>query len=506
MKVNRLTIKEKRILYNLITGLILQVVTFLLAFFIPRLFLLNFGSEIRGMIATITQVFAYLWLLEAGVGLATVQALYAPVSRRDRAAINSIMTATNYYYKKTGYVYLVVVFLFAILFCLFSDIALPRRTIFLVVLMQGVPNALSYMIQGKYRLLLEAEGKAYILNNIQIGLQFFVNFGKVILLFCTNSILLVQSLSCIASVIQISILLLYIKKHYKWLDVTYTAPNFEAISQKSSVLIHQISGVIFNNTDTIILSMFCGFKTVSVYTVYQMFFSYIETLITTLSSSITFSLGQLFHIDREQFCRYLDIYETLYLMLAFILNSIIYVFILPIIRIYTHGISDIEYVDHWLPLLFCAISILSNGKLPANQVIVFAECFSATKSHALIEAAINLSVSFIAVIFWGIYGGLIGTVAALLFRGNIMICYANRKILYRSPWITYKKWMIYGGLFGGIIYLFHPVMQDLSTYGSILLWGCAYGGIISVIYLAVTCVIWPDVPVFIYHYVKERRS
>lgn len=496
---------KMRIACNIATGLLSQAVTFILAFLIPRLFLVNFGSEIKGMLSTITQVFAYLWLLEAGVGLATVQALYSPISRNDRTSINAIMAATNRYYIKTGCIYMAAVVLFAGVFSLCSDVGLSCYTVFLVVLMQGLPNVLSYLIQGKYRLLLEAEGKSYVLNNLQTGLQFFINFGKVFLLFFTSNILLVQLLPCIGAVIQVCFLVRYMKRHYRWLDLIHTEPDYPAISQKSAVLIHQISGVIFNNTDILLLSVFCGFKTVSVYTVYQSFFTYMETLINTLSSSIAFSLGQLFHSDRERFIRYMDIYETCYLTFIFILDTGVYLFILPVIKIYTRGINDIEYIDFWLPILFVLISLLSNGKMPINQAINFAERFSDTKSHAIIEAAINIGVSIIAVIFFGIYGGLLGTIAALLFRGNIMILYANKNILHRSPLVTYKKWIINFLAFLGITLVANPTCHGLTTYLDILLWGCAYGMGIAVFYIAVTFITQPSIPVFLYHYVKDRR-
>ena len=184
--------KYKHILYNLITGLGTQAVSVLLAFLIPRLFLVNFGSEIKGLLSTVTQIFAYLSLLEAGVGLATVQALYGPISRDDRNTINAVMAATRYYYRRTGIIYLVVVLLFAAAFSLLTQVSLPRSTVFLAVLLQGLPSVLSYLIQGKYRLLLEAEGKSYVLNNLQMGMLFFVNIGKVVILLFSANILLVQ--------------------------------------------------------------------------------------------------------------------------------------------------------------------------------------------------------------------------------------------------------------------------------------------------------------------------
>lgn len=497
---------KTRIVRNIITGLFSQAVTFILAFLIPRLFLVNFGSELKGMLSTITQVFAYLWLLEAGVGLATVQALYGPVSRGDQTSVSAIMTATNHYYKKTGYIYLAAVTIFACVFSFYSDVNLGRFDVFMIVLMQGLPNVLSYLIQGKYRLLLETEGKSYILNNLQTALQFFVNFGKVFLLYFTSNILLVQSLSCVSAVIQVCFLVLYMKRHYSWLNLAYPEPDYPAVSQKSSVLVHQISGVIFNNTDILLLSVFCGFKTVSVYTVYQSFFTYMETLINTLSSSITFSLGQLYHSDMKRFTRYIDIYETGYLMFVFILNTVVYLFILPVVAFYTRGINDIEYVDSMLPILFVLISLLSNGKMPTNQVINFAEKFSDTKNHAIIEMAINVVFSFIAVINFGIYGGLLGTIAALLFRGNIMIFYANKYILHRSPMVTYKKWGINFLIFLCIILTANPARHRLDNYFDIFLWGCIYGIIIAIIYITVTCITQPSIPFFLYDYVKNRSK
>lgn len=497
---------KMRIIYNVATGLLSQGVTFLLAFLVPRLFLVSFGSEVKGMISTITQVFAYLWLLEAGVGLATVQALYLPISQNDRSSVSAIMTATNRYYKKTGYIYLAVVILFAVFFSACSDVGFSYVTVFLLVLMQGLPNVLSYLFQGKYRLLLEAEGKSYVLNNLQTGLQFFVNFGKAILLSWTNNILLVQSLSCVSAVIQVCFLSVYMKRHYGWLNLSYAEPDFQSISQKSAVLIHQISGVIFNNTDVLLFSVFCGFKTVSVYTVYQSFFSCIETLITTLSSGLMFRLGQLFHTDWKRFVQYMDFYETCYLMLVFILDTVVYLLLLPVIRIYTRGITDIQYMDVWLPILFVLISLLSNGKMPMNQTINFAQQFSATRSHAIIEAVINLCVSLVAVIFLGIYGGLLGTIAALLFRGNIMIIYANRKILHRSPMLTYKKWLINMFVFLAVILVINPNEHRFSTYLDILFWGCIYGAGVAMLYLVVTCLTQPKMIIKGYHYVKERRS
>ena len=59
--------KDNRIKYNLLSGVLYQVVLIALSFLLPRLYLENFGSEVNGVLSTIKQIFVYMLLLESGV-------------------------------------------------------------------------------------------------------------------------------------------------------------------------------------------------------------------------------------------------------------------------------------------------------------------------------------------------------------------------------------------------------------------------------------------------------
>lgn len=71
--------------YNILTSVLGQVITIVLGVVIPRLVLVNLGSENNGLLSSITQVLGYASLLEAGVGLASLQALYKPVAEHDES-------------------------------------------------------------------------------------------------------------------------------------------------------------------------------------------------------------------------------------------------------------------------------------------------------------------------------------------------------------------------------------------------------------------------------------
>lgn len=56
---------------TLATGL-MQVVAMISGFIIPKIMLMFYGSEINGIVTSITQLISYLTLLEAGLSGATV--------------------------------------------------------------------------------------------------------------------------------------------------------------------------------------------------------------------------------------------------------------------------------------------------------------------------------------------------------------------------------------------------------------------------------------------------
>ena len=108
--------KDTRIKRNLVSSLIYQVVLITLSFLLPRLYLENFGSEVNGVLSTIKQIFVYLFLLEAGVGLATTGALYKKLGEKDYESTSAVLSATNIYYKRTGIVYLAIVLIIAVVY------------------------------------------------------------------------------------------------------------------------------------------------------------------------------------------------------------------------------------------------------------------------------------------------------------------------------------------------------------------------------------------------------
>lgn len=482
---------RKRSFYNIVVGIGSQILSIVLGILIPRLFLTNFGSEMNGFLNSVTQVFAYFALLEAGVGAATLQALYGPVGKDEKENISSIMSATNQYYKKTGLFYFLAVVGLAIFYPIVVKTEIPAFTMIAIILMNGVPGVVSYYFQGKYMLLLQAEGKNYINTALTSIASTLISITKIIMLFLGCNILAIQFSYLLINLIRVAVIAVYIKRNYRWIDLKIKA-DYDAISQKDAAFVNQICDLIFRNTDTVILSVFCDLKVVSVYAMYTLLFSMIRTALDYISQGFTFVMGQTYHKDLKRYTVLHDLYETYRMSFTFALYNIAFIFIIPFMRLYTAGVTDINYIDYKLATMFIIFYLLTSSRVCEAELINYAQHFKLTQSRCVIEAAINLIVSVVAVNLWGIYGVLFGTIVALIYRMNDMILYANGRILKRGSWVTYRKVISNGLLFIAITLITSVIPWKLNSYFSIVGWACVSGVLILSVYFVVASIVNRD--------------
>lgn len=439
----------KKIKLNFLFGLLAQVVGLVVGIIVPRLFIVNYGSEVNGYINSITQIFVYVALLEAGIGSASVSALYAPVGSDDKNKINGILSATNRYYTRTAFFYLAVVVALSFIYPLVVDSTLPYYLMVGIFLINGGSGVVAYFFHAKYKLLLSVDGRAYVTSAVTSVYQVLLSLGKAIFLLLGFHIFLVQGLYLLLSLLQAVIFAVYIKRTYPWLNVR-ADPDRAAISKSKNAMVHQISGLIFNNTDVLILTFFCNLTVVSIYALYKTLISLVGTLINHFMNSLSFKMGQTFR-DRARFLRMFDTYETVHVALSFVLCTVAYILFLPFLRLYTAGM-DADYLLTYMPLLAVLTELLSFIRLPSQNVITFAGHFKETQWRSVLESAINLVTSLVLVVvfekLWGlgIYGVLLGTIAALLYRTNDILIYTNKRILERSPLGIYKTCLINGSI------------------------------------------------------------
>ena len=168
------------------------------------------------------------------------------------------------------------------------------------------------------------------------------------------------------------------------------------------------------------------------------------------------------------------------------------VFLLPLIQIYTQGINDANYTNVYLVFLFVIMNLLANGKLPSNHVLEYSGKFEETRSHAIIEMIINLAVSVVSIIKWGICGAIFGTIVALLYRGAMMIYYSNKEVLNRSVFNTYKLWLVNGAVFAVVMLVFFVDSFCGLSFLNLLIKGIIHTLWIVPLYIAINFIFFKE--------------
>ena len=455
---------------NLAVSIIYKILVFGIGLVLPRLFILSYGSEINGLQSSVSQIFVYIALIEAGIGEASLQALFKPISKKDYNDANAILSATTKLYNRIGFIYFGLLLVVGSIYTILVPVVgLPWWNVLLYIIVSGATTGFNFFFMAKVSLIISVTGDGYISTYISFAVYILTSIIKIICILLGLNIVIIQLSFLMVNLGSTFIYYLFAKKRYPWLNFKQT-PNYEAINQSKSVFGHKISGIIFHNTDVLILTFFCDLKLVSVYTMYKLIFSNIDSLLATFGGSFNFIFGQTMFEDKERYCKLIDYYEIAYSTIATAIYLVTYALINPFLGIYTRG-ADIDYVYKWLPLLFYSMSILNSGREAMLRTITVSGHFKTTLSRSWIESVINLISSIILVQFVGIYGTLLGTVIALLYRSIDIIIYANHKILNRSCKYNFSIWIvnIASSIIGMLI--LYKINIAFTNYVGFIVWG-----------------------------------
>lgn len=496
--------KFKRGLKNIMFALISHVFLTALAFIIPRLFVQNYGSAVNGLFSSITQLMSYVALLEAGIGTATVQALYGYVANNDRDGISSVLSATRTYYRRVSLYYLLCVIGLSFIYPMLVDTSgipfefmglsgglIVKIAVGLVTFLAGITGVVNFYFQATLKQLLVAEGRGYVSSNINLIIEVLMSATKILLIYSGANIVLVQFGYMSVNLFQIALYSIYFKKKYYWVNFD-AKPDFESIKQKNAFLMHQISLLIFSHTDVIVISMAGeqGLIYSSVYTTYNFVVLALQKICNSLNNSLLFMLGITFHEDREEYIKLHDAYNTYYISFIFSIISVCYLLFRPFILLYTKEF-DFNYDWPYLPLLFCIVQLLSSVRMVSNNLINIAGHAKATVPRTIIEAAINL-VSSIALVWpLGIYGVLLGTIIALLYRSNDVIIYTTKHILKRSYFASYKPVIVNFSIFAVVVFAEKFVAPDIANFGQFFFYGFLFSAIVIPAYFVINSLISP---------------
>lgn len=432
---------EQFVKNTLATGL-LQIITMISGFIIPKIMLVYFGSEVNGIVTSITQFIAYLTLLEAGLSGATVFSLYKPIAAGDTDAVNRILVAAKNLYYKTGHLFSCMVILCAAAYPFFIHTGkLDYGELFCLFCILGVNGVLEFYTLAKYRALLTADQKTYVISLASIA-QVVLNVAIVAGLSLEGcSIVIVRGAAVLAIFARTYILWRYCRRRYRFLDFS-VSPNNEAMKQRWNALYLQILGAIHQGAPILIATFCLSLLDVSVYAIYNLVILGLNSLLGIFMTGLISGFGDL--IAREEkaaFHKAFREFEFLYnITITIIYSTMLFVY-LPFIGLYTKG-SDISYLYPIFAFLMTVNGYAYNIKNPFGMLVISAGKYKETRVPTSIQGAIELVGGIVLSLLWGLNGLVIGSILSNLYRDIEFLFFSPKHLTCEPALHTVKLWCV----------------------------------------------------------------
>ena len=494
--------KNKAMLLNMASGLLLQLCTLMSGFILPKIILSYFASETNGLVSSLNQFLSYISLAEGGISGVIIANLYKPLVEKDNDKLSSILVTADKFYKKIGYLFVGYSVILAVLYPVVFKTEFGFGYVSLLTLILSMNLLVQYMFSLTLRSVLDADKKVYIVNFSQMVITIANILLAMLSVVIYPSIHILKLISGCLFILQPLVFGRYVKKNYaiNWkakIDNSLIKERWDGFAINLAAFIH-------NCTDVTVLTIFTNLKTVSIYSVYCLVSNGLKQLVNACISGVSATVGQAYaRRDFDEVNKKMDLYEYIVFILVFFLFTVAALLITPFVLIYTKGVTDTNYYHPIFGILLLISEALYLLKFPHMNLSYSANKFKEITIPAFIEAGLNIVVSVILVSKFGLIGVTIGTIVGMTYR-TVFHVYYTSKLIPRHQIIFYKKFILFTvtavlGFF--ICFKLIPIV-NISVWEWII-HAVMYSVIIGVMYLFISIVFFRNELKFFVKYLKR---
>lgn len=410
-------------------SLLSQITALVCGFILPRLFLEYFGSEVNGLVNSITQFLGVISFLELGVGAVVESSLYQPLSTNDKPQISKVMVSADRFFRRLAQILLAYVLILIAVYPLLANQSFGYIYTATLIAAISISSFAQYYFGIVNSLLLNADQRGYIQYNAQTITVVLNTVVCVFMIKLGGSVQLVKLTTSLIYLARPLALRIYVNRRYQidW-KIQYDG---EPIQQKWNGVAQHIAAVVLDGTDTIVLTLLSTLSNVSIYSVYFMVIRGVKTLFLSMTNGIQSLLGELW--ARQE----LDELKKTFGWTEWCIHSgTTFVFsctaalIVPFVRVYTAGISDANYIQPTFAILLTLAHAMHCLRLPYNIMVLAAGHYKQTQRNYIVAAVINIVISVLTVKAWGLIGIAIGTLAAMVYQTVWLAVYDSRNFVF----------------------------------------------------------------------------
>ena len=453
--------RSKNAIKNIATSLCLQLITVICGLIVPKLIISTYGSSVNGLIKSITEILGYILVLDGGFDPVIKSILYKAIAKNDKQEIQAILKSSKKIFTKIAYAFILYVIILIIIYpyCINNQFDRLFTTSLIVII--SISTLTEYFFGITYYMLLQAVQKTYVSTFLQIISKILNTIIIVILIHFKCSIITVNLISSLIFVIKPIIQNIYVRKVYN-INLKEAQENYKIKSAKDGIS-QNIAYITHSSTDLSMLTIFTNLLEVSVYSVHMLVIKFVRKIMDAFTRGIEAIFGDIIaKNEKENLKAKFELFEFVFFIVLNILFSFTIQLIMPFIKVYTKGITDVNYIRPTLAVILIIAEFIFSIRQPYKSLVLAAGKFKETKKYAWIEALVNIILSGILVIKYGTIGVAIGTLAAVIIRTIELTYFASKYILERSITLAIKK-VIESIIQNGVIFLIFSYFIKLET-------------------------------------------
>lgn len=476
----------------MLTGIVGYIITTVLSYVCRMIFVRCLSVDYLGLNGLFSNVISMLSLAELGVGSAIIYSLYKPIAVDDKEKIASLMHLYKIIYRVIGFVILGLgVVSIPLVMMTIGDVSAIKENVYVIygLFLFNTVNGYFLSYRGS---LITAYQRDYVVTGLGYVSVFVMDVIQIVILLTTGSYLAYIIIQVTCTFFCNIAIAVYAKKCYPFVDKKDAKP-LEKSERKSifkdirHLMSYKLSGVLVNNTDNIVITIFGGLVQTGVTSNYTLLTNTLSACVNTLFGSLTASVGNL-NATEDKDKRY-SMFKVINLA-----NFWLYGWLSLLIVFVSSNVVEIcfgaDYVmDISIPLIL-AINVYMVGM--QNAVWTYKNTlglFKYGRYILLITAAINIVGDIVFGKLLGVFGIFLATAVARLLTNTWYEPYALFKhglevkpVVYLKKYLTLLLILVgVGGVCYGVCYFIHLNIW-VETILKTLICSVAFNGAIVLYY------------------------
>ncbi|MEA4964565.1 MAG: oligosaccharide flippase family protein [Oscillospiraceae bacterium] len=406
--------RRKNAILNISIGYVAQIGILILSFVGRRIFLNYLSVDYLGVNGLYSNVLTILSLAELGLDTAVLYSLYKPVADDNKPLINSLVK----YFKKiysvlAGGVFLVGIMLIPFLKYIINS-ELPQQDLIIFYVLFLMNTVASYFVAHKVALL-SAYQEQRIPKMVSLGCNLLLQVIHIIVLIIWQNYYAYIIATVLTTIVNNTVLGIVCNRiHHDVFEVSEVVtfdkkPIFQRIF---STFLYKIGAVLINSTDNILISVIVSTTAVGLYSNYYTIIAATQGFIAIITTSLISGIGNLCANGNKE--RQHELFNMLLLFYHF-LGAVGFIgFYLLFNNVILIWLGEQYLFDQWTVFIIALNFYLTNAISPIWMYREANGIFDQVKYLILIRALINIVLSVVLGLLWGVFGIFAATAISLL--------------------------------------------------------------------------------------------